>query len=105
MSRYQLCTFALRLWMTSEARGQRKTPENARWFAGYLRGLRRRLGNVYVDFGEPVPLRRHGAARCPSARAHLQSLVKCDLWCPRHGPRGVLTLLRQANAADVTNER
>jgi len=44
--------------MTAEALGQGKRPEDARWFVGYLRGLRRRLGRVYVDFGEPIPLRQ-----------------------------------------------
>lgn len=43
--------------MTAEARGQGKTPENISWFVGYLRGLARRLGRVYLDFGEPLPLR------------------------------------------------
>lgn len=43
--------------MTSEALGQGKRPEDAKWFFGYLRGLRNRLGRVYVDFGEPIPLR------------------------------------------------
>jgi glycerol-3-phosphate O-acyltransferase len=43
--------------MTSEARGQSKSPENAKWFVGYLAGLRRRLGRVYVDFGEPIALK------------------------------------------------
>jgi glycerol-3-phosphate O-acyltransferase len=43
--------------MTSEALGQGKRPEDAKWFLGYLRGLRHRLGRVYVDFGEPIPLK------------------------------------------------
>ncbi|HVK29909.1 MAG TPA: 1-acyl-sn-glycerol-3-phosphate acyltransferase [Nocardioides sp.] len=43
--------------MTAEARGQGKKPEDVKWFLGYLRGLRQRLGRVYVDFGEPIPLR------------------------------------------------
>ncbi|WP_063007684.1 1-acyl-sn-glycerol-3-phosphate acyltransferase [Nocardia kruczakiae] len=43
--------------MTAEAGGQNKTPENVRWLFGYLRGLQRRLGRVYVDFGEPIELR------------------------------------------------
>jgi glycerol-3-phosphate O-acyltransferase len=43
--------------MTSEALGQGKRPEDVRWFVAYLRGLRRRLGRIYVDFGEPLPLR------------------------------------------------
>jgi glycerol-3-phosphate O-acyltransferase len=42
--------------MTAEARGEGKRPEDARWFFDYLRGLRARLGRVYVDFGEPLPL-------------------------------------------------
>jgi glycerol-3-phosphate O-acyltransferase len=43
--------------MTSEARGMDKRPENARWFLSYVRGLSSRRGRVYVDFGEPIPLR------------------------------------------------
>ncbi|MCW2786653.1 MAG: glycerol-3-phosphate O-acyltransferase [Marmoricola sp.] len=43
--------------MASEARGNGKTPENARWFFDYLLGLRKRIGRIYVDFGEPLPLR------------------------------------------------
>ncbi|HSV40008.1 MAG TPA: 1-acyl-sn-glycerol-3-phosphate acyltransferase [Nocardioidaceae bacterium] len=43
--------------MTAEARGQGKKAEDVKWFVGYLRGLRQRLGRVYVDFGEPIPLR------------------------------------------------
>jgi glycerol-3-phosphate O-acyltransferase len=44
--------------MTAEARGHGKAPENARWFLSYLRGLRRRLGRIYVDFGEPIALKQ-----------------------------------------------
>jgi glycerol-3-phosphate O-acyltransferase len=47
--------------MTSEARGYGKSPENARWFVSYLRGLRRRLGRIYVDFGEPIALKERVA--------------------------------------------
>lgn len=43
--------------MTSEARGQHKRPEDVTWFVGYLRGLRHRRGRIYVDFGEPLPLK------------------------------------------------
>src|SRR6516225_9322088 len=43
--------------MVSEARGLRKQPENARWFLDYTRGLRHRLGRVYVDLGQPLRLR------------------------------------------------
>ncbi|WP_157205161.1 1-acyl-sn-glycerol-3-phosphate acyltransferase [Gordonia rhizosphera] len=42
--------------MTAEARGQGKTPEDLSWFVGYLRGLRDRLGRIYIDIGEPIEL-------------------------------------------------
>lgn len=42
--------------MTAESRGHPKTPENARWLLSYARGLRHRLGRIYIDFGTPVPL-------------------------------------------------
>ena len=44
--------------MASEARGQGKEAEDVRWLVNYARGLRERLGRVYLDFGEPLPLRR-----------------------------------------------
>lgn len=43
--------------MTSEARGQGKRPEDVKWFFGYVRGLRDRMGRIYVDFGEPLALK------------------------------------------------
>jgi glycerol-3-phosphate O-acyltransferase len=43
--------------MTSEARGLGKQSENVRWLIGYARGLRHRLGRVYVDLGQPLRLR------------------------------------------------
>ena len=43
--------------MVSEARGLGKQPENVRWLLGYARGLRHRLGWVYVDLGQPLRLR------------------------------------------------
>lgn len=39
-----------------EQSGAVKQPESLRWFIGYLRGLRRPLGKIYIDFGEPVVL-------------------------------------------------
>jgi len=42
--------------MTEESRGLPKKPENARWLLSYARGLRHRLGRIYIDFGAPVPL-------------------------------------------------
>jgi glycerol-3-phosphate O-acyltransferase len=42
--------------MVSESRGLPKRPENARWLVSYARGLRHRLGRIYINFGAPVPL-------------------------------------------------
>jgi glycerol-3-phosphate O-acyltransferase len=42
--------------MVEESRGLPKTPENARWLFSYARGLRHRLGRIYINFGAPVPL-------------------------------------------------
>jgi glycerol-3-phosphate O-acyltransferase len=44
-------------YVTAEARGGVKRPETALWFAGYALNLRKRMGRVYVDFGEPLRLR------------------------------------------------
>ena len=42
--------------MTEESRGLPKKPENARWLLSYARGLRHRLGRIYINFGSPVLL-------------------------------------------------
>jgi glycerol-3-phosphate O-acyltransferase len=42
--------------MVEESRGLPKRPENARWLISYARGLRHRLGRIYINFGPPVPL-------------------------------------------------
>ncbi|BBX44736.1 lysophospholipid acyltransferase [Mycobacterium cookii] len=42
--------------MTEESRGLPKKPENARWLLSYARGLRYRLGHIYINFAAPVPL-------------------------------------------------
>lgn len=42
--------------MVAESRGLPKKPENLRWLFSYARGLRQRLGRIYIDFGSPVPL-------------------------------------------------
>ena len=50
--------------MTAESRGLAKKPENARWLLSYARGLRHRLGRIYINFGSPVALyERMGALR------------------------------------------
>ena len=42
--------------MAAESRGLPKRPENMRWLLSYARGLRHRLGRIYINFGPPVPL-------------------------------------------------
>lgn len=42
--------------MVEESRGLPKKPENMRWLISYTRGLRHRLGRIYINFGAPVPL-------------------------------------------------
>jgi glycerol-3-phosphate O-acyltransferase len=39
-----------------EQAGAKKRPESLSWFIGYLRSLRRPMGQIYMDFGEPVIL-------------------------------------------------
>jgi glycerol-3-phosphate O-acyltransferase len=39
-----------------EQAGVKKRPESLSWFIGYLRSLRRPMGQIYMDFGEPVIL-------------------------------------------------
>lgn len=39
-----------------EQAGIKKRPESLVWFIGYLRSLRRPMGQIYMDFGEPVVL-------------------------------------------------
>lgn len=42
----------------SEQTGRIKKPESLSWFIGYLRSLREPMGKVYVDFGEPVVVKK-----------------------------------------------
>lgn len=42
----------------SEQTGRVKKPESLSWFFGYLRSLREPMGKVYVDFGEPVVIKK-----------------------------------------------
>jgi glycerol-3-phosphate O-acyltransferase len=39
-----------------EQSGVKKRPESLSWFIGYMRSLRRPMGKIYMDFGEPVVL-------------------------------------------------
>jgi len=39
-----------------EQSGIKKRPESLSWFVGYLRSLRRPMGKIYMNFGEPIVL-------------------------------------------------
>ncbi|MGI9233954.1 MAG: glycerol-3-phosphate 1-O-acyltransferase [Woeseiaceae bacterium] len=39
-----------------EQSGIKKRPESLSWFIGYMRSLRRPMGKIYMDFGEPIVL-------------------------------------------------
>jgi glycerol-3-phosphate O-acyltransferase len=39
-----------------EQAGRIKKPESLRWYLGYIRGLRKPMGRVYMDVGDPVVL-------------------------------------------------
>ncbi len=39
-----------------EQSGMKKRPESLSWFIGYMRSLRRPMGKIYMDFGEPIVL-------------------------------------------------
>jgi len=41
-----------------EQSGVPKAPESLSWLVGYIRSLARPMGKIYVDFGEPVVLRK-----------------------------------------------
>lgn len=43
-----------------EQSGGVKRPESLSWFISYLRRLRQPLGRIYVDFGDPVIIDKHG---------------------------------------------
>ncbi len=42
-----------------EQRGGAKPTESFGWFVGFIRGLRRRYGDIHIRFGEPLSLKRH----------------------------------------------
>ncbi|MEM9173390.1 MAG: 1-acyl-sn-glycerol-3-phosphate acyltransferase, partial [Pseudomonadota bacterium] len=44
-----------------EQAGGVKQPESLRWFIGYLRGLRKPLGKIYIDFGDPIVINKSPA--------------------------------------------
>ena len=48
--------------MVSESRGGSKQPEDMKWLAEYARRLSARLGRIYLDFGDPIPVYERLAA-------------------------------------------
>jgi glycerol-3-phosphate O-acyltransferase len=56
----------------SEQTGKIKQPESLKWFIGYIRSLRRPMGRVYVDIGEPVILQQ---APAPDDRLALSKIA------------------------------
>ncbi len=63
--------------MTQEALGGNKTPENARWFLDYISHLNSRMGRLYLNVGEPLPLRQRLAElrdEDPSGRTVVERL-------------------------------
>jgi glycerol-3-phosphate O-acyltransferase len=56
----------------SEQTGKIKQPESLKWFIGYIRSLRRPMGRVYVDIGEPVILKQ---APAPDDRLALSKIA------------------------------
>ncbi|HYO85270.1 MAG TPA: 1-acyl-sn-glycerol-3-phosphate acyltransferase [Dermatophilaceae bacterium] len=72
----QIPTNEVRL-MALEALGGSKRPENARWFLDYISKLNTRMGRVYLNVGEPLPLRERLAelrAEDPSGRTVVERL-------------------------------
>jgi glycerol-3-phosphate O-acyltransferase len=43
---------------SAEAQGAAKKTESLGWFVGFLRGFRRRSGDIHIRFGDPLSLRR-----------------------------------------------
>ncbi len=52
---------------SAEARGTAKQAESFGWFVGFLRGLRRRYGDIHIRFGEPLSLRSQLGPPVPGA--------------------------------------
>ncbi|MGH7855919.1 MAG: glycerol-3-phosphate 1-O-acyltransferase, partial [Candidatus Binatia bacterium] len=51
----------------AEQRGAAKERESFGWFVGVIRGLRRRLGDIHIRFGEPLSLQRAVGSQDPGA--------------------------------------
>ena len=52
----------------AEQHGGAKTSESFGWFLGVVRRMRRRYGDIYIKFGEPISLRETLPARVPDAQ-------------------------------------
>jgi len=51
----------------AEQSGAIKRPESLSWFISYLRRMRQPLGRIYIDFGEPVVVRKSSFSEDPLA--------------------------------------
>lgn len=67
-----------------EQAGVSKRPESLSWFFGYLKGLRRPMGKIYMNFGEPVVLDQvpSGDDRQALAKVALQVGVEANRVTP-----------------------
>ena len=66
--------------MAAQEAGENKKPESLKWFAGYVRGLDSRFGNIYVRFGEAVAL--HDTPDAPdlaiSQKLHSPKIIEVE---------------------------
>jgi glycerol-3-phosphate O-acyltransferase len=66
--------------VTAEAKGGEKRAESPLWFFQYAFNQRRRMGRVYVDFAEPLPLReRLAELAAEETTAHVVERVALDV--------------------------
>ncbi|MGA5299598.1 lysophospholipid acyltransferase [Nucisporomicrobium flavum] len=65
--------------MTDEARGISKRPEDLRWLWDFGRSQRERFGRVYLQFGEPLPLRERLAELRGDERAQARTVERIAL--------------------------
>jgi glycerol-3-phosphate O-acyltransferase len=61
----------------AEQRGGVKQKEGLSWLVGFIRGLKRRYGQIHIAFGEPLSLRQQLGD--PSQSDHTNSSTKFDL--------------------------
>lgn len=62
-----------------EQSGAKKRPESLSWFFGYLRGLRKPMGQIYMNFGEPLVIDRSLHSNDPLALAKVAMQVGVEV--------------------------